>query len=76
MSGVLSGLASLGIDKIKIFGKGFHITDKKVKQLIKYKDYLTPKQKQDIVIGFENRIWCPHKTYESTMGIRYWYYSC
>ena len=29
-TGALSGLASLGIDKI--FGKGFHITDQKVKQ--------------------------------------------
>ena len=48
-TGALSGLASLGIDKI--FGKGFHITDEKVKQLIKYKDHLTPKQKQDIVMA-------------------------
>ena len=48
-TGALSGLASLGIDKL--FGKGFHITDQKVKQLIKYKDHLTPKQKQDIVMA-------------------------
>ena len=48
-TGALSGLASLGINKL--FGKGFHITDQKVKQLIKYKDHLTPKQKQDIVMA-------------------------
>ena len=50
-TGALSGLASLGIDKI--FGKGqkggFLIPDSKINQLIKYKKYLTTKQKQDIL---------------------------
>ena len=50
-TGALSGLASLGINKL--FGSsqkgGFLIPDSKVKQLIRYKEYLTAKQKQDIL---------------------------
>ena len=50
-TGALSGLASLGIDKL--FGKGqtggFMIPNSKVNQLIQYKDMLTTKQKQDIL---------------------------
>ena len=46
-SGALSGLASVGVNKL--FGKGFLIPDSKVNQLIKYKDLLTEKQKRDIL---------------------------
>ena len=50
-TGALSGLASLGVDKI--FGKGqvggFSIPQNKVDQLIKYKDWLTNEQKKQIV---------------------------
>ena len=50
-TGALSGLASLGVDKI--FGKGqsggFLIPQDKIDQLIKYKDMLTKKQKEQIV---------------------------
>ena len=50
-TGALQALGSLGIDKI--FGKGqtggFLITQNKIDQLIKYKDLLTKKQKEQIV---------------------------
>ena len=50
-TGALSGLASLGVDKI--FGKGqsggFLIPQNKINQLIQYKDLLTKKQKEQIV---------------------------
>ena len=50
-TGALSGLASLGVDKI--FGKGqtggFLIPQNKIDQLIKYKDLLTKAQKEQIV---------------------------
>ena len=50
-TGALSGLASLGVDKI--FGKGqsggFLIPQDKINQLIKHKDLLTKKQKEQIV---------------------------
>ena len=50
-TGALSGLASLGVDKI--FGKGqtggFLIPQDKINQLIKYKDLLTKAQKEQIV---------------------------
>ena len=50
-TGALSALGSLGIDKI--FGKeqtgGFLIPQNKIDQLIKYKDMLTKKQKEQIV---------------------------
>ena len=50
-TGALSGLASLGVDKI--FGKGqsggFLIPQNKIDQLIKHKDLLTKKQKEQIV---------------------------
>ena len=50
-TGALSGLASLGVDKI--FGKGqrggFLIPQDKINQLIQYKDLLTKKQKEQIV---------------------------
>ena len=50
-TGALSGLASLGVDKI--FGKGqtggFLIPQNKIDQMIKYKDLLTKKQKEQIV---------------------------
>ena len=50
-TGALSGLASLGVDKI--FGKGqvggFLIPQNKVDQLIKYKDWLPNEQKKQIV---------------------------
>ena len=50
-TGALSGLASLGVDKLFGSGQkgGFFIPDSKVNQLIQYKDYLTTKQKQDIL---------------------------
>ena len=50
-TGALSGLASLGVDKLFGSGQkcGFLIPDSKVNQLIKYKDWLTAKQKQDIL---------------------------
>ena len=50
-TGALSGLASLGINKLFGSGQtgGFLIPDSKVKQLIQYKDHLTAKQKQDIL---------------------------
>ena len=50
-TGALQALGSLGIDKI--FGKGqtggFLIPQNKIDQLIKYKDLLTKKQKEQIV---------------------------
>ena len=46
-SGALSGLASVGVNKL--FGSGFLIPDSKVNQLIQYKDLLTAKQKRDIL---------------------------
>ena len=50
-TGALSALGSLGIDKI--FGKGqtggFLVPQSKIDQLIKYKDMLTKKQKEQIV---------------------------
>ena len=50
-TGALSGLASLGVDKI--FGKGqtggFLIPQNKINQLIKHKDLLTKAQKEQIV---------------------------
>ena len=50
-TGALSGLASLGVDKL--FGKkqsgGFLIPQNKIDQLIKYKDWLTEAQKKQIV---------------------------
>ena len=46
-SGALSGLASVGVNKL--FGSGFLIPDSKVNQLIQYKDLLTAKQRQDIL---------------------------
>ena len=46
-SGALSGLASVGVNKL--FGRGFLIPDSKVNQLIQYKDNLTEKQKRDIL---------------------------
>ena len=47
LSGAVSGLASLGIDKL--FGGSVMIPGSRVKQLIPYKDHLTVKQKKDIV---------------------------
>ena len=50
-TGALQALGSLGVDKI--FGKGqsggFLIPQNKINQLIRYKDLLTKKQKEDIV---------------------------
>jgi len=50
-TGALSGLASLGVDKI--FGKGqsggFLVPQNKINQLIQYKDLLAKKQKEQIV---------------------------
>ena len=50
-TGALQALGSLGIDKI--FGKGqtggFLIPQNKIDQLIKYKDLLTKKQKEQII---------------------------
>ena len=50
-TGALSGLASLGINKLFGSGQtgGFLIRDSEVKQLIQYNDHLTAKQKQDIL---------------------------
>ena len=50
-TGALSGLASLGVNKLFGSGQkgGFLIPDSKVNQLIQYKEYLTAKQKQDIL---------------------------
>ena len=50
-TGVVSALGSLGIDKI--FGKGqsggFLIPPNQIEQLLQYKDWLTPKQKEQIL---------------------------
>ena len=55
-TGALSGLASLGVDKI--FGKGqtggFLIPQSKINQPIQYKDLLTKKQKEQIVSAIHN----------------------
>ena len=55
-TGALSALGSLGIDKI--FGKGqkggFMIPQNKVDQLIKYKSWLTAKQKQQILDSLQS----------------------
>ena len=50
-TGALQALGSLGIDKILGKGQtgGFLIPQNKIDQLIKYKDLLTKKQKEDIV---------------------------
>ena len=50
-TGALSGLASLGVNKLFGSGQkgGFLIPDSKVNHLIQYKDWLTAKQKQDIL---------------------------
>ena len=50
-TGALSGLASLGINKLFGSGQkgGFLIPDSKVQQLMQYKEYLAAKQKQDIL---------------------------
>ena len=56
-TGALQALGSLGIDKI--FGKGqtggFLIPQNKIDQLIKYKDLLTKKQKEQICISYSYR---------------------
>ena len=46
-TGALSGLASLGVDKL--FGGQVMVPSSKVKQLIPYKVHLTTKQKKDIL---------------------------
>ena len=50
-TGAVSALGSLGIDKI--FGKGqsggFLIPPNQIEQLLQYKDWLTPKQKEQIL---------------------------
>ena len=55
-TGAVSALGSLGIDKI--FGKrmsgGFLIPQNKIDQLIKYKDWLTQKQKEQILAGVQS----------------------
>ena len=50
-TGALQALGSLGVDKIFGNGKsgGFLIPQNQIDQLIKYKDLLTKKQKEDIV---------------------------
>ena len=69
-TGALSGLASLGVNKL--FGKGFHISDQKVKQLIKYKDHLTPKQKQDIVMALKKSSGVDIKPTKKQIGNGIW----
>ena len=55
LTGALCGLASLGVNKLFSISEkkgqtgGFLIPDSKAKQLIQYKDWLTAKQKQDIL---------------------------
>ena len=51
-SGAVSGLASMGIDKL--FGGQLMIPNSKVKQLIPYKDNLTAKQKKDILKALQS----------------------
>ena len=55
-TGAVSALGSLGIDKI--FGKGmsggFLIPQNKIDQLIKYKDWLTQKQKEQILAAVQS----------------------
>ena len=55
-TGAVSALGSLGIDKI--FGKGqsggFLIPQNKIDQLIKYKDWLTTKQKEQILSAVQS----------------------
>ena len=47
-TGALSGLSSLGVNKL--FGSGlFSVPQDKVDKLVKYKDYLTEEQKKQIV---------------------------
>ena len=50
-TGALSGVASLGIDKL--FGGTVMIPPSKVKELIQYKDFFTSKQKKDILNGLK-----------------------
>ena len=51
-SGALSGLSSFGVNKI--LGSGlFSVPQNKVDKLIKYKDYLTASQKQQIVSALQ-----------------------
>ena len=55
-TGAVSALGSLGVDKI--FGKGqrggFLIPQNKIDQLIKYKDWLTKKQKEQILSAVQS----------------------
>ena len=65
-SGALSGLASLGVDKL--FGGAFMIPNSKVKQLIPYKDHLTTKQKKDILEALQNGSSVHMKPTKTQMG--------
>ena len=57
-TGAVSALGSLGIDKI--FGKGqsggFLIPQNKIDQLIQYKDWLTKKQKEQILAAIQSGV--------------------
>ena len=80
-TGAVSALGSLGVDKI--FGKGmnggFLIPQNKIDQLIKYKDWLTKKQKEQILSAV---ISCDKSNSEATRRIlgstsgKYWNSSC
>ena len=65
VTGALSGLASLGVDKI--FGKGqrggFLIPQDKIAQLIAYKHVVSAGQKKDILSVFQQAVkkWCIHQ---------------
>ena len=65
-SGALSGLASVGVNKL--FGKGFLIPDSKVNQLIQYKDLLTEKQKRDILNALQTGSGVHIKPTQKQMG--------
>ena len=68
-SGALSGLASVGVNKL--FGSkggGFLIPDSKVNQLIQYKDLLTAKQRQDILNALQTGSGVHIKPTQKQMG--------
>ena len=69
-SGALSGLASVGVDKLfgSKKGGGFLIPDSKVNQLIKYNHLLTAKQRQDILNALQTGSGVHIKPTQKQMG--------
>ena len=69
-SGALSGLASVGVNKLfgSKKGGGFLIPDSKVNQLIQYKDLLTAKQRQDILNALQTGSGVHIKPTQKQMG--------